>query len=388
MLASGPLELPSLSPGESTNLDIDQIIPKVDSQGKNVYLTVTLRSRHWASWAQPGHEVAWYQAQLSQPSTVLDLTPRLPAPLSSKLESTSTKAALTVSSPGSFSYTFDRARGYLTEVTVHGTRLLETDPATGAAALLSFWRPPTDNDQPLSRPYWERFGVDALTSQLREFSYEKTKVGDHEEGVVIKTKTFISPPVLDWGFTVSAEYLIDCYGSLSVQCHLVPSGNIPKHIPRVGLNLRLPRRLEAVRWLGLGPGESYPDKLSSQRIGIWDVDSVAQLHTPYDVPQEGGNRMKTSWVTVTDVQGGGLRARALNTGETSDFSFRATRYADRTVQDAKHPCDLVEEDATLLRLDYKVAGVGTAACGPGVREDLLVMTEEMRFGFVIEPFRL
>jgi beta-galactosidase len=254
--------------------------------------------------------------------------------------------------------------------------------------LLSFWRPPTDNDQPLSRPYWERFGVDALTSQLREFSYEKTKVGNHEEGVVVSTKTFISPPVLDWGFTVSTDYLIDCYGSLTVESHLVPSGNLPTHIPRVGLDLRLPHHLEAVRWLGLGPGESYPDKLSSQRVGIWDVDSVSQLHTPYDVPQEGGNRMRTSWLTVTDAQGGGLRARALSARGTSDFSFRATRYADRTVQNAKHPCDLVEEDATLLRLDYKVAGVGTAACGPGVREDLLVKTEEMRFGFIIEPFGL
>lgn len=230
--------------------------------------------------------------------------------------------------------------------------------------------------------------MDALTSQLREFSYEKTKVGDHEEGVVVRTKTFISPPILDWGFTACTEYLIDCYGSLTVKCHLVPSGNIPKHIPRVGLDLRLPRRLDGVRWLGLGPGESYPDKQSSQRIGIWDVDSVSELHTPYDVPQEGGNRMKTSWVTVTDVQGGGLRARTIGAGDTTDFSFRATRYADRTVQNAKHPCDLVEEDATLLRLDYKVAGVGTAACGPGVREDLLVKTEEMRFGFIIEPFGL
>ncbi|MCV5153381.1 beta-galactosidase small subunit, partial [Escherichia coli] len=50
-----------------------------------------------------------------------------------------------------------------------------------------------------------------------------------------------------------------------------------------------------------------------------------------------------------------------------------------------HPCDLVEEDATLLRLDAKVAGVGTAACGPGVREDLLVKVEEMKFSFVLEP---
>jgi beta-galactosidase len=45
---------------------------------------------------------------------------------------------------------------------------------------------------------------------------------------------------------------------------------------------------------------------------------------------------------------------------------------------------LVDGAATVLRLDAKVAGVGTGACGPAVREDLLVKTEEMKFGFVLE----
>lgn len=380
MLASGNLKLPYVGPGDSAQLDIDQFLPKINSQDKEVFLTITLRARHSSQWAEPGHEVAWYQARLSEPGISLSLTRQ--TELSSKLDINETKASLTVSSRGNFSFVFDRARGHLTQMTVHGTTLLEVDPVTGAAIRLSFWRPPTDNDQPLSRPYWERFGVDALTSQLREFSFEKIRFGG-VECALITTKTFISPPVLDWGWTVTTTYDVNPSGSLTVKSHLVPSGSIPKHIPRVGLDLRLPRRLDAVRWLGLGPGESYPDKCSSQRVGIWDVDSVDELHTAYDVPQEGGNRMKTRWVSITDVQGGGLRARAWDHEE--DFSFRAARYADLTVQDAKHPCDLVEEDGTLLRLDYKVAGVGTAACGPGVREDLLVKTEEMSFEFLIEP---
>jgi beta-galactosidase len=385
MLDSGNLELPDVGLGDSALLDIDQCLPKINlGIDKVVILTVTLRSRHSEEWAEPGHEVAWYQVRLLEPGLFLSLT-RQPE-LSSKVDLEETKTTLTVLSRGNFSLVFDRARGHLTEMTVHGTTLLEADPATGAAIRLSFWRPPTDNDQPHSRPYWERFGVDALTSQLREFSFEKIKIYDpNVEGALITTKTFISPPVLDWGWTVITTYEISPSPSLTVKSRLVPSGSMPKHIPRVGLDLRLPRRLDAVRWLGLGPGESYPDKCSSQRVGIWEVDSVDELHTPYDVPQEGGNRMKTRWVSITDVQGGGLRAKPWDPELNQDFSFRAARYADQTVQDAKHPCDLVEEDGTLLRLDYKVAGVGTAACGPGVREDLLVKTEEMSFGFIIEP---
>ena len=164
---------------------------------------------------------------------------------------------------------------------------------------------------------------------------------------------------------------------------------MPAHVPRVGLNLCLPRRFDAVKWQGLGPGESYPDKRSAQRMGVWSADSVAELQTPYEVPQENGNRMATRWVKVFEPQGTGVRAAAGDASEWSancerEFSWVATRHDAKALQDAMHPCDLVEEDATLVRLDAQVAGVGTAACGPGVREDLLVKVEEMKFSFVLE----
>ena len=73
--------------------------------------------------------------------------------------------------------------------------------------------------------------------------------------------------------------------------------------------------------------------------------------------------------------------RAIRIGDESFFDFAASHHSAQTIQNAKHPDDLVEDDATLLRLDAKVAGVGTAACGPGVREDLLVKCEEISFGF-------
>jgi beta-galactosidase len=57
------------------------------------------------------------------------------------------------------------------------------------------------------------------------------------------------------------------------------------------------------------------------------------------------------------------------------FSFWVGRYRDGVVQAARHPSHLVgqeEEGVTLVRLDGRVAGVGTGAVG------------EMRFGFCLE----
>ena len=66
------------------------------------------------------------------------------------------------------------------------------------------------------------------------------------------------------------------------------------------------------------------------------------------------------------------------------FSWTGTRLSDETIEKAKHPIDLVREEATLLNLSAKVAGVGSATCGPGVREDLKVKVEATSYEFVLE----
>lgn len=361
---------------------MDSFLSPIDTD-KEVFLTVSLHLRHGQSWAKHGHEIAWHQHRLATPEALTG--PASATQLASDLKIVKGQSTLVVECPA-FSFTFDRARGYLTSWVIDGVPILQGDSgkASGAVIKPGFWRPPTDNDQPVSIPYWQRFGVDILTSQLRDFTITSSTgpKGEQPHTVTVTAKTFLSPPVLDWGWNVVTDYTVSTTGTLEIAVSTSPSGSFPSHVPRIGLDCRLPRRFDAVRWYGLGPGESYPDKAAAQRVGIWEVDSVTELHTPYEVPQEGGNRMGTRWVTLTEPQGAGLRVTG---GVDGEFSWRASRYADATVREAKHPCDLVEEDATLLRLDAKVAGVGTAACGPGVREDLLVKAEEIKFAFLLEP---
>lgn len=356
--------------------------------GAEVHLTISIRSRAATAWADAGHEVAWFQHQVSKGGPIsLNKVPHASPDL--KLDLAGPNVTVT---GHNFTFVFDRTRGYLTGWTAGNVPLLESDPATGAAIMPSFWRPPTDNDRPTSLSYWKRFGIDALTSQLRS-----TRITGPEQSpgtASITFTTFLSPPVLDWGYLATTTYTISPAGHLTLAVHLVPSAGagrpLPAHVPRAGLDLRLPRRLDAVRWFGLGPGESYPDKRAAQRVGVWAAESVADLHTPYEVPQEGGNRMGTRWVSVREPGAGGAGVRVITAGMAGEewqgegFSFRLGRYADRVVEAARHPCDLVEEEATLLRLDARVAGVGTGACGPAVREDLRVPVESMEFGFRLE----
>jgi beta-galactosidase len=392
---SGVLDLPSIAPGKTEKVRL-----KFGSNwrdcGPDSYLTVSFRLRSSSLWAEAGHEVAWFQHLYhgQQPKIPQELPP-----VSQSLDVEGNETSIRVTG-NDFTFIFDKHRGYLTHWLAGNMHLLEPDPATGAAIIPSFWRSPTDNDKPRSLPYWQRFGVDALTSQLRS-----TEVSNDTSTSAAKITftTFLTPPILDWGYLATTTYTISASptspgGRLTISVHLSPAGSYPpKHVPRAGLNLRLPRALDEVEWLGLGPGESYPDKRAAQRVGVWGPLEVAGgMHTHYEVPQEGGNRMGTRWVSLRGGgEAGGLRVTAADDGwsrncgggddDDDGFSFRVSRYSDEAAQAARHPCDLVEEQATLLRLDARVAGVGTGACGPDVREDLLVPVEEMRFGFCLEP---
>lgn len=85
-------------------------------------------------------------------------------------------------------------------------------------------------------------------------------------------------------------------------------------LPRAGLDVILSKSLNHVKWFGLSPGESYPDKKASQRVGVWEVGNVSEFRTAYDVPQENGNRMNNRWLKITSENAGlKLIVRRVNT---------------------------------------------------------------------------
>lgn len=389
VISSGMLDLPPTAAGKAVKIQLPRSAIDIQSRSE-VILTITLQLRQDFAWATFGHEIAWTQIPLIKPQKEILDTPQLSIACQprSKIPAQALGTLLRVWGPDC-TFEFDQARGCLRSWTSRNVPILEPDPLTKSAIMPSFWRPSTDNDISSALPYWKRYALDDMKSQLRSFAFH-----DVEDGLRITARTFLSPPVLDWGWNCKIDYTILTTGALDICVNLKPTGSYPEHVPRVGLNLRANRAFDKAQWFGLGPGEAYPDKRSAQRLGIWSMESVRDLHTPYEVPQENGNRMDTRWLSLTDTYGDGLRARmggepdsdSCNSACTG-FNWAASRYSALSIEEARHPCDLVENDATLLRLDAKVAGVGTAACGPGVREKDLVHVQELSFEFRLEKAR-
>lgn len=395
-MIEGKIALPSIAPGETGSIDLSSAVWEQLSTYETI-VTVSLRLAKTTNWTEQGHEVGWFQKQLSPACNLhIPVFPRCPSPVIHR-----THSAIIVATAKS-TFAFSRARGSLISWTTPQGSITAPSQTHANNLTPSFWRPPTDNDAPKALPHWRSFGMDKMTSQLRSMNLnEKTS----SNTIAITTQTYLAPPSLGWGWHATTTYKIQPNGSavsVFVQLH-DPTGNaIPEYLPRLGIDVSIAKTINNVTWSGRGPGESYPDKKNSQKLGIWHVDDISELQTPYEVPQENGNRTDTRWVELVSKETGlsihvsrmvssSASTHSRTDKETSDstltetslFNFTATRHSATTIENAPHPYDLVEDDFTTLRLDAAVSGVGTAACGPGPREDHLVRPDGTSFGFML-----
>jgi beta-galactosidase len=226
---------------------------------------------------------------------------------------------------------------------------------------LDLWRAPTDNDSgrhgdPVA-PRWREAGLDRLQHRV---------VGVTMSGDALAVRERVAPAATDIGFAVTYRWSAahspesgDTDG-VRLDVTVVPAGELPFPLPRVGVRLRLPRDPDTVTWFGRGPGEAYPDTGYGTRIGRFTRD-VDALQTPYVFPQENGDRADVRWATLTDATGAGLRIEGV---PTIDLTVR--RWSTEQLDTARHTVELADEGCLFVNLDLGQQGIGTASCGPGV----------------------
>jgi len=88
-------------------------------------------------------------------------------------------------------------------------------------------------------------------------------------------------------------------------------------LPRVGLVCRVTETLSSATWFGLGPHEAYSDRRAGARLGRWNA-RVADLTTPYIMPQENGNRHQVRWL---DLKAPGESKLFISALEPFDFPW-------------------------------------------------------------------
>lgn len=265
-------------------------------------------------------------------------------------------------------YCFDKAFGRLCSLQRGGAELLESP------SRFSIWRAPNYNHGS------ERKWIACSFPQARQKTYESKLVRLPDGSVSVRTRFSLGgpscPPVVraaaEWHFRKDSSLEISVTGSVREDAPL---------LPRLGLELRLMPENEEIRWVGLGPAESYPDRSVSVHLGEFSR-SVTDNFEHYVKPQENSSHARTRRVCVGKPGGCGLFAEGFGIRE---FSFCASHYSAEQMTRTAHDFELRAEPRTILNLDWRVNAVSENSEQDTPENCRLLDEKSFSFGFRLLP---
>ena len=185
---------------------------------------------------------------------------------------------------------------------------------------------------------------------------------------IIKISTHLDID-LDWTVSVTGEITVDVLAKRNPE--------FPE-LPRFGLRLFLPEALEDVTYYGLGPKENYIDKRQAAWHGLFRT-TVSDLHEDYIRPQENGAHGDCDYAVL---ESGALQLTVVS---TEGFSFNASHYTQEEMTSKGHNYELEECGSTVLCLDYRQNGIGSASCGPVLQKQYKLIDETIDFAIRVIP---
>ena len=218
-----------------------------------------------------------------------------------------------------------------------------------------------DNDLPFVAD-WQRM-------QLKESFAYPDSIDVQKDKVVVKGKIVanIIEPLYEYTLTYipTPNFL-----TISVQAKKM---EWVTHVPRFGLKFSLAKRFDKVEYFGRGEGEAYVDRLASCPVGLYEKKRE-DMNFIYQKPQDSGSRCGCRMVKLK-----GKQTICVESGQ--DFAFTATPY---DVDDyPRHDYQMKDMGKNLLFVDYKMAGVGSGACGDPLYEKYRVTDEDISLEFSI-----
>jgi beta-galactosidase len=340
-------------------------VQPVEVPGEAILL-VSFKLKVDLEWAGAGQEVAWEQFVL--PAQPVAKSVEKPA---GQLQVEENDSEIKIMGEH-FSYALDRHTGQFNSLRFNGTEYLEKGPE------FMIWRAPMANDVDpwgsymfFSRNVTEGYGR-SIDNQLRTLGLRdmQNEVDEIEiqknsgEAVTVRIKAWsVSSLPVSAGFgnrygsaferNETWTFLAD--GSIELEQEIIPHGIMPEMLPKEGLQFLLPREFNQVEWYGRGPFETYPDRKTGAKVGLFESDAD-EMYEPYIIPQDYGNRTDVRWLKVGNGEGKGLQFQ----GDVP-LNFSLHKYTTDRLSRAVYTYQLEEAPYTVLNVDYQVSGVGGTA---------------------------
>lgn len=226
---------------------------------------------------------------------------------------------------------------------------------------VNLYRPVTDNDAYIKEE-WLDYGLDRAELFLTD--------GDEKEYVGKIVTDYLSP-IGDIKIRIThTDAGVNVATSVALADHV-------KSLPRFGYRFALDPSFQKVTYFGRGEGEAYEDRKLSSPIGLYTAEADT-MNYEYPKPQESGSHTDSRFVCLSDGKTGYMFDSKKN------FSFRVTRYSTQNYKPHAH--EMAMEDKLFVEVDYRMAGVGSASCGPRIDEKYLITERNFYFSFNLKKY--
>ena len=351
-------------------------IPNTFIPESEFILEVSLIQKETTECLPKGHEIGWDQFVLNQGVRVLASYPDIV-----NLNIATYEETFTIKN-NKTSLIIDSKSGEISSWYFNGKVI------TSQAIKPNFWRPPTDNDLGNNMHKWAKIWQDATYNYSAKLIENPQK---DKNGVSFKVQYLLPNDEAN----VSVCYFIRNDGTLKLDYSFTPNRKNLPNIPRLGMYVVLPNNYTKISWYGNGPEESYWDRKTGVKTGIYSEKVKEEFHR-YPRPQETGNKTDIRWVKIASNEIT-LKAQSnqfLNTSiwpftmKELDFSSDdgAASASGLVTLTKKHGADIKIGDTVQWNIDLLQMGIGgDTSWGRLVHDEYTVKPKTYRYSFVITP---
>ena len=347
-------------------------------KSKEYILELSLIQNIGTALIPKGHEVAWDQFVIQKGSNnIADQNP------GNKLTSITKEGIIQIKNDQS-SLEINSSSGEIISWQYQG-KIITNHPIRP-----NFWRPPTDNDLGNDMHNWARIWQDASYGyKAKLVSAPKPSTG----GVLYRVAYMLpeKEAIVEVGFELQRS------GKLKVDYSFKEVKKGLPNIPRIGMFMTLSKEFDNVSWYGNGPHESYWDRKTGVKKGIYSERIKDGFHR-YLRPQETGNKTNVSWMEVSSKS---LRLTAIGTNASLNSSvwpfnmreidFNADEDAGESASGLvpvtkKHGAEIKIGETVQWNIDYQQMGVGgDNSWGAFPHEEYMIKPTPYKYSFTIIP---
>ena len=308
---------------------------KYELHGREMSILVSARLRKDELWAKAGHEIAFGQ----------DVYKREFAAHSSDKKVQLIRGNNNIGVKGNdFSMIFSKVGMGLVSYVYAGREMINYVPRP------NFWRAPTNNDE--GNMYSQRYAQWKIASmyvntRLKERFEDAAPSVEELENTIKVTYKYKLPTTPASECTVSYEVFGD--GTVETKLYYDPVRALGD-MPEFGMIFKLSADYDNVKWYGLGPMETYVDRLEGAKLSVFS-NKVADNMAKYLVPQECGNKCGVRYLAVTDAKGRGMEF----TGD--ELSVNVLPYTPHELENATHEYELPPVHYSVIRIAKQQMGV-------------------------------